>query len=421
MTERVDVLVVGAGLAGLAAGATAARAGCDVMIVDSRVAGGRARSVERDGYVLNEGAHALYRSGPGAAVLRELGVPVTGGSPPIERYHTWWDGELHPLPLTATALVSTRLLGARSKVTAGRLLGRLERIARDLGPDDARITLGEWLERTGARPDLQKLLAVVVRLSSYSADPLGKPADAMLRQLALAAGGVDYIDGGWQRLVDGLQAAAAAAGARIVTGEAVSALERDGADWVATTAGRSVAAPSVVLAAGGPAVAEELVGRPVGWVDAAGPQLRAACLDVGVTERPPVSFLFSADDPLYLSEHAPTAALSPAGHHLFCLLRYLHVSERLDRDAARAELDGHAARAGVAPRGERVLDRFLAAPVVSWGSPVVGVARPRGDELAHEGIHVAGDWVGSSLLADAALGSGAVAGRAAARRHATVV
>ncbi|HEY3484427.1 MAG TPA: NAD(P)-binding protein, partial [Ilumatobacteraceae bacterium] len=168
MTERVDVLVVGAGLAGLAAGATAARSGCDVMIVDSRVAGGRARSARRDGYVLNEGAHALYRSGPAAAVLRDLGVEVTGGSPPIERYRTWWDGELHPLPLTPTALVSTRLLGARSKVTAGRLLGRLERIARDLGPDDARITLGEWLDRAGVRPDLRKLLTVVVRLSSYS-------------------------------------------------------------------------------------------------------------------------------------------------------------------------------------------------------------------------------------------------------------
>ena len=98
MTERVDVMVVGAGLAGLAAGAIAARSGCDVLIMDSRVAGGRARCVQRDGYVLNEGAHALYRSGPGAAVLQELGVRVTGGSPPIDRYQTWWDGERHPLP-----------------------------------------------------------------------------------------------------------------------------------------------------------------------------------------------------------------------------------------------------------------------------------------------------------------------------------
>ncbi|HEY3486365.1 MAG TPA: hypothetical protein VGK49_13330, partial [Ilumatobacteraceae bacterium] len=218
----------------------------------------------------------------------------------------------------------------------------------------------------------------------------------------------------------GLESAALAAGARIVTGETVTTMERDGAEWVASTAARSVAASSVVLAAGGPAVAEQLVGRSVGWVEAAGPALRAACLDIGVTEEPTASFLFSADDPLYLSAHAPTASLAPEGHHLFCLLRYLHVDERLDRDTARAELDGHATRAGLPPREGRVLDRFLAAPVVSWGSPVVGLTRPRGDELAHEGIHVAGDWVGSHLLADAALGSGAAAGRAAAQRHAVV-
>lgn len=46
MDERFDVVVVGAGLAGLAAGATAAGAGVSTLILDGHPAGGRA-STER--------------------------------------------------------------------------------------------------------------------------------------------------------------------------------------------------------------------------------------------------------------------------------------------------------------------------------------------------------------------------------------
>ncbi len=64
--SRVDVAVVGAGLAGLTAAVTAARAGAQVEVFEARDgAGGRARSDEADGFVVNHGAHALYRAGAG--------------------------------------------------------------------------------------------------------------------------------------------------------------------------------------------------------------------------------------------------------------------------------------------------------------------------------------------------------------------
>jgi phytoene dehydrogenase-like protein len=65
-----DVVVVGAGLAGMAAGATAARAGRRVLIVDGHAAGGR------NGFRFNHGAHALYLGGHAERVLRDLGVGV---------------------------------------------------------------------------------------------------------------------------------------------------------------------------------------------------------------------------------------------------------------------------------------------------------------------------------------------------------
>jgi phytoene dehydrogenase-like protein len=260
-TQVTDVVVVGAGLAGLAAAATAARHGADVTVLEARSVGGRARSVDRDGFTLNEGAHALYRAGPGAAVLADLDVRFAGAQPRLSSYHTWWDGELATLPLTPTALLSTRLLGARSKATAARLLAGLGRSAAAAPP----VSFAQWLDDHGVRSDLMKLLATITRLTTYAADPLSLPASAALRQLALGQGGVWYVNGGWQTLVDGLAVAARSAGAVVHPASSVTALERDGGRWVVTTRSeggdsRTVAASSVVLAAGGPALAERLAG-----------------------------------------------------------------------------------------------------------------------------------------------------------------
>jgi phytoene dehydrogenase-like protein len=70
-----DVVIIGAGLAGLAAAAAAARAGPGVIILDARSPGGRARTDAQDGFRFNRGPHALFRSS--ARVLARL-----GSSPP---------------------------------------------------------------------------------------------------------------------------------------------------------------------------------------------------------------------------------------------------------------------------------------------------------------------------------------------------
>jgi hypothetical protein len=64
-----DVIVVGAGLAGLAAGATATKAGSAALVLDAHLPGGRAGVTGRDGFVFNR-VHALYKGGPGWEVLR---------------------------------------------------------------------------------------------------------------------------------------------------------------------------------------------------------------------------------------------------------------------------------------------------------------------------------------------------------------
>src|SRR6267378_8695558 len=82
LTLAKNVVIVGGGIAGLAASIYLARGGRTVTLFEKRrYLGGRAVTHLRHGYRFNLGPHAFYRSGPGAHVLRELGIPIRGGSP----------------------------------------------------------------------------------------------------------------------------------------------------------------------------------------------------------------------------------------------------------------------------------------------------------------------------------------------------
>ena len=96
-SDHYDVVIVGAGIAGLTAGLTAANAGQRVLVLDGHPAGGRARSTERDGYWHNVGPHALYRAGHLHALLKRHGVSLPGGPPDIGRVRMLRDGALTPL------------------------------------------------------------------------------------------------------------------------------------------------------------------------------------------------------------------------------------------------------------------------------------------------------------------------------------
>ncbi|MCZ7537325.1 MAG: NAD(P)-binding protein [Acidimicrobiia bacterium] len=79
-----DVIVIGGGLAGLTAAATARQAGASTLVLEAAQPGGRARSTERDGFLFNRGGHAFYLGGEGAEILAELGVEPRGARPPFQ-------------------------------------------------------------------------------------------------------------------------------------------------------------------------------------------------------------------------------------------------------------------------------------------------------------------------------------------------
>jgi phytoene dehydrogenase-like protein len=157
MAQQFDVVVVGGGLAGLAAAATAARSGRTVALLDARgELGGRARSIRVDGFALNEGPHALYRGGAGIGVLAGLGVHPTGHTPSFRH---------------ARGVRHRQLVGPLSGAAVAGM-GRFD-LAAALGPGAARRaegrTTAEWIELV-ARADARDALAALVRVSSYVGD-----------------------------------------------------------------------------------------------------------------------------------------------------------------------------------------------------------------------------------------------------------
>jgi phytoene dehydrogenase-like protein len=405
MDTHTDIVVVGAGLAGLSAAATAAAGGARVVVLEAHRSGGRARTTARRGFVWNLGAHALYLGGPGAAVLASLGVTPRGAPPPLSRYLGSRGGGLHRLPTGPASLLRSGLLGTRSKAQLAAVLARLPR----LSPDDFEgISTRRWIDDQGLRPDAVAVVLALLRLGTYCADPDALGADAAVAQMQLAAAsGVRYLDGGWAQLTDAL-----AAGVEVRTTAPVRSIEPAAGRFELVGDDGRVVARQVVIAVGGPAATRQLLPDPPDWGDLGAP-VTAACLDLGVSRPPLPGYVLGIDAPLYATTQGPPAHQAPAGAAVVGVLRYGARSAAEDRE----ELDAHRRLAGVAD-DDVVVERFLASMTVASTAPRPergGMrGRPAPDATGTPGIHLAGDWVGpDGLLADAALASGAAAARRA--------
>lgn len=446
-----NVVIVGGGLAGLAASIYLARGGRTVTVFEKRqYLGGRAITHLRHGFRFNLGAHAVYRGGAGAAVYRELGIPVPGRQAK-PRARALLGGEDYILPRGFFSLFGTSLVSFGGKMQLAKALLRIRRFE----PASAgAMTTGEWLDANFTDARAREVMASLIRVATYSAHETQSAAFA-LAQLRVALRGVTYVDEGWQRMVDSMRNTAVTSGVNFVSGSRIVGVVRDHKGVRAVELGGleldsdrmdtlSVALPDekpenvegalipaeTVLLAVDPETAAELSG----YADFAKPWMTskpvtAACLDIGLRSlpRPKNQFALGIDQPLYYSVHSAFAQLAPKGGALIHLLKY-----RREQVATDEVIDGSGTRrrAGSASAEdeqelEALLDRmqpgwrdvlahrrFLPAMTVSNALPVAGVARPS-PITPVPGLYIAGDWVGDvGVLSDASLSSARAAAKA---------
>jgi len=389
------VVIIGAGLAGLAAAATAARAGARVIILDESVPGGRARTDVREGFRFNQGPHALYRGGPGRRVLRRLGVRAGGHPPQLRGARAFAAGQTRAFPLAHVIAAVAPLAVAGARGHAGQ-------------------SASEWIASLRLSDDDASYLAAFIRNTSYAAALDRMPAGLAISQLRAALRGVDYLDGGWAQLTSGLLSCAHAAGAQVRPHVRAERVESANGAWEVHADGEVIPAAAVVVAAGRPTATRRLLATDPGWGDL-GPEVTAACLDLGLRRPgPPARYTLGIDEPLYLSVHCPPGDLAPAGCELVHLMRY----GARDPAADQAQLWHLAAAAGIS-RDDVVVERFLPRMVVvsCLPSPQRGLAnRVPVTVPGAPGLFLAGDWVGPrGWLADGSLASGEQAGLLAVR------
>lgn len=409
-----DVIIVGGGIAGLVAGAFAARAGARTLVLEANAeVGGRAATRDVGEFRFNVGPHALYLAGAAMRTLGELGIDPPG-APPARTGNCYVQvGKLHPLSFDLAALAESTLLDDAEKPEFGRAF---HAIATGFSGDPG-DTVAQALERLTFSPAVRAMVAAQVRVSTYSNAPNIADAAAVFDQLRLTFGGVRYMDGGWKTMVQALTRAARDAGAEIRTRQRAIGVTAEGGGWrVACGGGVSSVASAVVLTTA-PRQAFELARLKLTQKLC---PVRVASLDVALSRLPcpERTFALGLDEPTYYSVHSASAqGLAPPGGALLHVSQYLEPSE-MSSGIVRSQLEGLLDLLQPGWREVLVHARWLPQVNVTHDQPqaAFGGLGGRHRVTLGSGLFLAGDWIGDEgMLADAAFASGRAAANLASR------
>jgi len=268
---------------------------------------------------------------------------------------------------------------------------------------------------------------------TYANDPEIQSAGSTLSQLQMAiSGGVIYLDGGWQTLVNGLISEALKAGVRIFSGKRVSNVKEAIIDnsisaetimplWKIEVSDGSSILTSTLVIAGSPMDVQGLLGdsKPDLLSYIYGKRtgrrinpVRAACLDVALSTlpNPSIPVAVGIDSPFFLSVHSASAKLAPKGGALIHVMKYLGSTHESNPSTDKLGLEAFLDAIQPGWRNVVVRQRFLPSMVVYNAIVTAGqggtIGRPDTKVPKTENLYIVGDWVGSEgLLADASFAS----------------
>jgi phytoene dehydrogenase-like protein len=402
----LDVVIIGGGLAGLTTATLLARSGKAVTLFEqsSKEIGGRARTTIIDGFYFNQGPHALFLTDAGDSVLKEIGIPYTGGIAASKAYLII-GGKKQEVPAEYSRL------SGKSNDSSGESIDSqfFNSLAKIDFSELENVTVQEWLDKNIHDKNFAEIIKTLVRLNTYGNDPDIQSIGSVLRQIyAGSRSGVMYVDAGWQTFVDGLLSVAKNANARIVMGKKATKVKRaDPSGWLITLSDKTQVSAKIVVIAAGPKDTYNLFDdkeRPdvISRAAKEAKPIRMVCLDVALSSLPDKDTLFALgiDRPLYFSVHSAHAKLAPEGGALIHVAKYLGTSiepkPREDQPELEEILDL------LQPGWRQVLVKKRPLPNMVVSNAIVTAATGglagRPDSKIADNLYVVGDWVGKEGL-----------------------
>jgi phytoene dehydrogenase-like protein len=371
-----EISVVGGGLAGLVAAVSCAERGAAVRLLEATSKlGGRARSLEHDGFITNQGPHALYAGGPGWQWLRARHLlPETVKLPPT----------------------SVRMrYGGRTRTPPLRFL-RAGAALREPAPHD--VSLDEWLRRRTS-PEVAQAAAGYLTLPTFDGAP-GRHAASYGQEMwsrTTASGAVHYVAGGWGQLVSLLVDRAEALGVQVELGHRAKELPEGDAVIVCT----------------GPRAAAALLADPTLEPDGQSVALWDIALRIVKPHRRGPAAVFELDEGVYVARYtARDRSLAPDDHDLLQCCAGLRPGE--DASTAHDRI-GHVLDAVIPGWTERVIfDRRYRTLSPGFRDPVGSTMSDRPAIERGGRVYLAGDYVAApGILSEVSFSSAAAASAAA--------
>ncbi|MBR7797597.1 NAD(P)-binding protein [Agaribacter marinus] len=413
MVQKWDVVIVGGGLAGYVAANFLAKTPLNVLLLEkAKQVGGRARTDIINHQLFNLGPHALYKKGMARTILEELNITLEGNTPKLGGILIE-NNTKYVAPFSPLGLFKTTFLNWKERKEWVSILIKIKNSNRD---ELDTKTFHEWVHQSTNSEKVRSLLYIIGRLATYCHAPHKVSAYVVISHIQYAIGGVTYLDGGWQTMIDQLHNQAVISGVEIQTKSNMKQIVKNKSDqFQLTLSNGDCLQTKHVLYTGAPdnlnnVIAESFPYLQRNFLEEIVP-VKAATLDVALEKlaKPKQLFAMGITTPYYYSVHSKYARLSQSGQcTILHVLKYHHPDERIFGRQEQTNLEAFLNKIQPGWQEYEVARRFLPQITVNYRLPQVGERKNFCQSETHiSGLFIAGDWASpDSILSEGAVESG---------------